>query len=48
MQGRSREDGKTEDNNDTGIAFYTALARETGGAVLEIVRGIALAPLGRR
>ena len=25
-----------EDNSDTGIAFYTALAQETGGPVLEI------------
>ncbi len=28
-----------EDNNDTGVAFYTALARETGGPVLEIACG---------
>jgi SAM-dependent methyltransferase len=28
-----------EDNNDTGIAFYTALAQETGGPVLEIACG---------
>ncbi len=25
--------------NDTGVAFYTALARETGGPVLEIACG---------
>ena len=28
-----------EDNSDTGIAFYAALARETGGPVLEIACG---------
>ena len=28
-----------EDNNDTGIAFYSALAQETGGPVLEIACG---------
>ena len=28
-----------EDNSDTGIAFYTALAQETGGPVLEIACG---------
>ena len=28
-----------EDNTDTGIAFYTALAQETGGPVLEIACG---------
>jgi SAM-dependent methyltransferase len=28
-----------EDNNDTGIAFYAALAQETGGPVLEIACG---------
>lgn len=28
-----------EDDSDTGIAFYTALARETGGSVLEIACG---------
>lgn len=28
-----------EDDSDTGIAFYTALARETGGPVLEIACG---------
>jgi SAM-dependent methyltransferase len=40
-----------EDNSDTGIAFYTALAQETGGPVLEIACGtgrvsIPLARLG--
>ena len=28
-----------EDASDTGIAFYTALAQETGGPVLEIACG---------
>jgi ubiquinone/menaquinone biosynthesis C-methylase UbiE len=28
-----------EDNSDTGIAFYTALAQETGSPVLEIACG---------
>ncbi|MAU00479.1 MAG: methyltransferase type 12 [Anaerolineaceae bacterium] len=28
-----------EDRSDTGIAFYTALAQETGGPVLEIACG---------
>ena len=28
-----------EDDSDTGIAFYAALARETGGPVLEIACG---------
>ena len=28
-----------EDSNDTGVAFYSALARETGGPVLEIACG---------
>ena len=28
-----------EDNSDTGVAFYTALAQETGGPVLEIACG---------
>lgn len=28
-----------EDNNDTGVAFYSALAQETGGPVLEIACG---------
>ena len=28
-----------EDNSDTGIAFYAALAQETGGPVLEIACG---------
>jgi ubiquinone/menaquinone biosynthesis C-methylase UbiE len=28
-----------EDNTDTGIAFYSALAQETGGPVLEIACG---------
>ena len=41
----------SEDQSDTGIAFYTALARETGGPVLEIACGtgrvcIPLARLG--
>ncbi len=29
----------TEDNSDTGVAFYTALAQEIGGPVLEIACG---------
>src|SRR3712207_3235441 len=29
-----------EDPSDTGIAFYTALAQETGGPVLEIACGM--------
>ena len=28
-----------EDSSDTGVAFYTALARETGGPVLELACG---------
>ena len=28
-----------EDDSDTGVAFYTALAQETGGPVLEIACG---------
>jgi len=28
-----------KDSSDTGVAFYTALARETGGPVLEIACG---------
>src|SRR5918997_6321626 len=28
-----------EDNSDTGVAFYTALAHETGGPVLELAGG---------
>ncbi len=28
-----------EDSSDTGVAFYTALARETGGPVLEVACG---------
>ena len=42
-----------EDNSDTGIAFYTALAQETGNPVLEIACGtgrfiIPIAQLGPR
>ncbi len=29
----------TEDNSDTGVAFYTALAHETGGPALEVACG---------
>jgi SAM-dependent methyltransferase len=39
-----------EDDSDTGIAFYTALAEETGGPVLEIAAGTGRVsiPIARR
>ena len=39
-----------EDNDDTGIAFYTALAQETGGPVLELACGTGRVsiPIARR